>query len=99
MCGGGAKIPNKGEGIVEFQNAEVGMPIMPTHGVACDWEAEITYGADRGHVTDLNNGKQTQFIMRDGVCFIEMKVPKSAVQEPPAPHPTTRIKKDFQGRA
>ena len=58
-----------------FQNASVGMPIMSTNGVAKDWKAEVTFGAERGHITCLTDGKETQFIMRDGVYFVEMKVP------------------------
>ena len=111
LCAGVAKLPNKGEGVVEFktedgqqrsmvfQNAEVGMPIMSTHGVACDWDSEVTYGADKGHVTLLADGKRVQFIMRDGVYFIEMRVPKSAVQPPPEPHPSNRARKDFPRHA
>ena len=112
MCGG-EKIPNQGEGVVDFktedgqqksmvfQNATVGMPIMSTNGVAVDWDAEITYGATKGHITALANGRRTQFVMRDGVYVMEMRVPRSTVEEPPTPHSVPRIKrgKAFHRRA
>ena len=112
LCAGGARIPNKGEGVAKFQtedgqdksmvfqNAEVGMPVMSTNGVAVDWNAEITYGADKGHVTMLANGKRTNFIMRDGVYFIEMRVPRKVAQEPPPPGAThPRPERGFHGHA
>ena len=82
-----------------FQNAAVGMPIMSTRGVAKDWDSEVTYGADSGYVTMLEDGSKTQFIMRDGVYFIEMKIPKPALQQPPVPHPEHRRPQGFQRHA
>ena len=86
QCANGGEIPNKGEGLVRFkteagiektivvQNAEVGMPIISTNKLAKE-QNDIVYRADDGYILHLPTGQRTPFVARDGVYFVQMRIP------------------------
>ena len=104
LTAGGGEIPNRGEGeihyktvigehkVTVFQNASVGMPILSTNCVAHEGN-DITYRKTDGYLTNTTTGKQTPFIEREGVYFMQMQVPKAALERPPNPN------RGFQGHA
>ena len=63
-----------------FQNASVGMPIMSTNCLAKEGH-DITYRATDGYITNVQHGKHTPFIERDGVYFYQLRIPKAAFEK------------------
>ena len=59
-----------------FQNASVGMPIISTNCLARE-DNDITFRANDGYVLHNPTGERTPFVARDGVYFMQMRVPRS----------------------
>ena len=62
-----------------FQNAEVGLPIFSIGQVAKD-KHRVIFDEDEGVIVHKPTGKEIPFIMRNGVYFIKMRVPRALVQ-------------------
>ena len=91
MTAGNGELSNTGEGTIHykteegrkhsivFQNADVGMHIISTNGLA-KRDNDVTFRAEDGYIKHIPTGETTKFIARGGVYFLKLYVPRDIVK-------------------
>ena len=71
-----------------FQNAPVGLPIFSLNQVARD-KHRVILGEDKGVIVHKPSGAEFPFIVRNGVYFLKLRVPKKLLEKEGNEGPTS----------